>query len=188
MPQKSPKSIEKKNVVSPFAALFAEEERHREFELRAQAYREIESGKDSVNHADLKTAKRHFKNSIEILPTAEGYTYYAWMLSFEGEYDEAITLCKKAIEHDAEFGNPYNDIGSYLVAKGEVEEAITWFERAKGAKKYEPRHFPYANLGRVYLKKGMLLKAREEFAEAAKILPLSEEIQKILDSIERGIN
>lgn len=188
MPQNSHKNPEKKNVVSPFAALFAEEERHREFELRAQAYREIEYGKESVNQADLKTAKKCFKASIEIFPTAEGYTYYAWMLSFEGEYDEAISLCKKAIDQDAEFGNPYNDIGAYLVAKGEVESAITWFERAKGAKKYEPRHFPYANLGRVYLKKGMLLKAREEFAEAAKILPHSEEIEKILNAIERGIN
>ena len=29
------------------------------------------------------------------------------------------------------FGNPYNDIGAYLIAKGELDEAIEWLEKAK---------------------------------------------------------
>ena len=39
------------------------------------------------------------------------------------------------------------------------------------AKRYEPRHFPYYNLGRVYLYKGLLNRARELFQKALEIEP-----------------
>ena len=61
-------------------------------------------------------------------------------------YDES----KGRGQVDQTFGNPYNDIGSYLVKKGEFDEAIEWLEKAKTAPRYEPRHFPYMNLGRIY--------------------------------------
>ena len=51
-----------------------------------------------------------------------------------------------------------NDIGSYLVKKGKLDEAIEWLEKAKTAPRYEPRHFPYMNLGRIYAQKGMVLR------------------------------
>ena len=57
-----------------------------------------------------------------------------------------------AIAVDPAFGNPYNDIGAYLIELGREAEAITWLERAKRAARYEPRHYPYFNLARVYVK------------------------------------
>lgn len=155
---------------------------------RVQALTEIEEGKECVSQGDLSGAKYWFKKSMETLPTAEGFTFYAWMLSFDGKYDEAIDLCKKAIEIDEDFGNPYNDIGSYLIAKGDVDEAISWLERAKGAKRYEPRHYPYTNLGRIYMRKGWLKKARSEFEDALRITPNNAEILNILEALDRGLN
>jgi len=55
--------------------------------------------------------------------------------------DEAIAECKRAIEVDPEFGNPYNDIGSYLIALGRHDEAIPWLEQAIVAPRYDPRHY-----------------------------------------------
>ena len=51
------------------------------------------------------------------------------------------------------------------------DDAVPWLERAKSAPRYEPRHFPFLNLGRVYLKKGDLSQALREFSEALKIHP-----------------
>ena len=154
----------------------------------ARALGEVEMGKESMERGDFVGAKHWFQKSMDTFPTAEGYTYFAWMLSFEGEYDKAINFCKKAIELDEDFGNPYNDIGSYLIAKGQLDEAIGWLERAKVAKRYEPRHFPYTNLGRIYLRKGLLKKARQEFSQALKWIPESEEITKIMDVLDRSLN
>ncbi len=94
---------------------------------------------------DLQEAIRLYKASIEEHPTAEAHTYLGWTYSFQGRFDEAIEQCKIAITVDPQFGNPYNDIGS---------------------PRYEPRHFPYLNLFRVYLKLGQLDAAQREFEQA----------------------
>jgi len=153
-----------------------------------KASEEIDRGKNCVMRGDFSSAKTWFKKSMKTLPTAEGYTYYAWMLSIEGDYDQAISLCKKAIDLDRDFGNPYNDIGAYLIAKGQLDESIAWLERAKMAPKYDPRHYPYTNLGRVYLHKGWLRKAKEEFQSALEYAPDHEELHQIIDELERGLN
>ena len=77
----------------------------------------------------------------------------------------------RAIEVDPAFGNPYNDIGAYLIAKGELDEAIQWLEKAKLAPRYDPRHYPFMNLGRIYAAKGMVKRAIEEFEGALAFAP-----------------
>src|SRR5205807_1521416 len=67
---------------------------------------------------DLEEAIELYKRSIDIFPTAEGHTFLGWTYSFQGRWDEAIEECLRAIEVDPTFGNPYNDIGAYLVEKG----------------------------------------------------------------------
>ncbi len=119
----------------------------------------------------LEDAIKNYKLSIEIYPTAEARTFLGWTYSFMGLYDQAIEECKKAIEVDSDFGNPYNDIGAYLIERGHFEEAIPWLEQAKTAKRYEARHYPYFNLGRIYERQGEWKRAIEEYREALKILP-----------------
>jgi len=62
-----------------------------------------------------------YTKSIELHPTAEAYTFRGWTYSFMGKYEEAIGECHKAIEVDPEFGNPYNDIGAYLIELGRLD-------------------------------------------------------------------
>lgn len=129
--------------------------------------------KAQKHHArgNFERAIKLYSESIGICPTAEAYTFRGWAYSFQGRLDEAIEECKKAIEVDPTFGNPYNDIGSYLVTKGKLDEAIEWLEKAKTAARYEPRHFPYMNLGRIYARKWMVLRAIREFEAALEIHP-----------------
>jgi tetratricopeptide (TPR) repeat protein len=134
----------------------------------------LELMQDALRHqmaGDLEEAIRLYKMSIAIYPTADAHTYLGWTYSFQGKIEEAIDECETAIKVDPDFGNPYNDIGVYLMQQQKVDEAIPWLERAKKAKRYEPRHFPYLNLGHIYAAKGMINKALEEFRGALKFNP-----------------
>jgi tetratricopeptide (TPR) repeat protein len=120
---------------------------------------------------DLDEAISLYRKSIEAYPTAEAHTFLGWTYSFQGRYEDAIEECKRAIEVDPDFGNPYNDIGAYLVNLGQLDEAIPWLEKAIVAPRYEAYHYPHCNLGRIYMAKGMLKKALEEFEKALAIQP-----------------
>ncbi len=130
--------------------------------------------REAMHHqmaGELEDAIRLYKKSISIYPTADAHTYLGWTYSFQGRIEEAIAECETAITIDPEFGNPYNDIGVYLLQQQKLDEAIPWLENAKGAKRYEPRHFPYLNLGSIYAAKGMINRALEEFRGALKFNP-----------------
>jgi len=142
----------------------------------ARAVRFLQKAYEKQKSGDLNEAVQLYKASIEERPTAEAHTYLGWTYSFMGKYDEAIEQCKIAITVDPEFGNPYNDIGSYLIQKGQLDQAIPWLEMAKKAPRYEPRHFPYLNLFRVYMKMGILDAAQREF-EQARFIQQSLEMQ-----------
>lgn len=102
-----------------------------------------------------------YRRSIDTYPTAEAHTFLGWVYSFQDRHDDAIAECLEAIRVDETFGNPYNDIGSYLLAKGDSYGCVRWFKRALLAPRYESYAFPHFNLGRVY-------EMRHRFIEAAK--------------------
>jgi Tfp pilus assembly protein PilF len=130
----------------------------------------------------LEQAERLYRTSIERFPTAEAHTFLGWTFSFTERYDEAIAQCREAIAVDPDFGNPYNDIGAYLIAQGELREAIPWLERATQAPRYEPRHFPWANLGRVYEALGEPARALEHYVQALELEPT---YRVALEALER---
>src|SRR5918911_1019535 len=92
---------------------------------------------------DYEMAIELYKRSIETYPTAEAHTFLGWVYSFQNRYQEAIAECLKAIEVDDTLGNPYNDIGSYLVAQGDIYTSVRWFKRALQAPRYESYAFPH---------------------------------------------
>jgi tetratricopeptide (TPR) repeat protein len=116
-------------------------------------------------------AIEYYRRSIDACPTPEAYTYLGWALGMQGALDEAIRQCECAIALDPSYGNPYNDIGVYLIRKGDPEQALPWFERAKRAACYEARHFPYLNAGHVFAARGMLIRALAEFETALALEP-----------------
>jgi Tfp pilus assembly protein PilF len=151
------------------------------WELLREAYREQMAG-------DYARAVEIYKSSLAIFPTAEAHTFLGWTYHFQGKIDDAIAECKRAIEVDPEFGNPYNDIGSYLIQLGKFDEAIPWLERAIAAPRYEPRHFPHFNLGRAYAAKGMLARAGECFKESLRIEPRYNLARQAVENLRRMVN
>lgn len=122
-------------------------------------------------NGDLEGAIGAYIRSIEMYPTAEAHTFLGWAYSFQGRIDEAIKECETAIQIDPDFGNPYNDIGVYLIEKGEYDEAVPWLQKAMEAKRYEPRHYPHMNMGRVLVRKGQYQEAIRELKKALAIEP-----------------
>ena len=116
--------------------------------------------------AEFQQAVDLYTRSIEAYPTAEAYTFRGWTHSFLGDYDRAITDCLKAIEIDPDFGNPYNDIGAYLIEQGKWDESVAWFQKAIAARRYEARCYPHFNLGRVYERRHEWTKAKQCYAAA----------------------
>jgi Tfp pilus assembly protein PilF len=145
-------------------------------ELFEEAYRHHMAG-------ELDLAIRLYKRSIAAHPTPEAYTFLGWSYSSLGRVDDAIAQCKRAIGLDPEFGNPYNDIGAYLIQLGRFDEALAWLEQAKRAARYEARHFPYLNVGRVHVARGEVGLALQEFRAALRIRkndPLAREMVRAL--------
>ena len=107
-----------------------------------------------------------YTRSIETYPTAEAYTFRGWSYSFLGDYDRAIEECMLAIRVDPEFGNPYNDIGAYMIELGKLSDALYWLEKATRAPRYESYCFPWFNMGRVYEKWFQWNRARECYRQS----------------------
>jgi Tfp pilus assembly protein PilF len=115
---------------------------------------------------EYERAVESYRASIADHPTAEAHTFLGWSLSRLGRIEEAIAQCKIAIRLDPDFGNPYNDIGVYLLDAGKLEDAIPWLEKAILAKRYCCYQFPHYNLGRVLLAQGKVDEARRSFERA----------------------
>jgi len=139
--------------------------------LRAEALRLWADGGRLIQAHRFDAAIAILTRSIETYPTAEAYTFRGWAYSHLDRIDEAIAECKRAIEVDPSFGNPYNDIGAYLIQQEKYDEAIPWLERATEAERYEARQFPWANLGRIYAARGERARAIECFRKSLEEQP-----------------
>ena len=151
----------------------------------------IELFQDAYRHqmkGELEEAVELYRESINAYPTAEAYTFLGWTYSFMGDFDAAITECHHAIEVDPDFGNPYNDIGAYLISLGRLDEAVPWLERAIDAPRYDPRHFAHFNLGRVYFAKGMFNRARQCFQDALRIEPRYTLARQAVEKLRHMMN
>ena len=137
---------------------------------------------------DLDAAITAYRRSLAVLPTAEAHTFLGWAMSFQGRLAEAIEECHRAIAVDPDFGNPYNDIGVYLMQQDKLDEAIPWLERAKQAPRYEPRQFPYMNLGRVYAKQGKWWDALRELEAAVRVAPRDAAARHALHELRGRLN
>jgi len=140
-------------------------------DAKRNALRLFQLAHESQMRGDLDEAADLYRQSIEAYPTAEAHTFLGWTYSFMGHADQAIEECHLAIQVDPDFGNPYNDIGAYLIEQGNLYAAIEWLERAMLASRYECYFYPHFNLGRVYESLGRTREALREYQAAIDLNP-----------------
>lgn len=151
----------------------------------AEFFRRAYEAQRVKNYAE---AVELYRRSIETYPTAEAHTFLGWVYSFEGRYADAIDECLEAIRVDSSFGNPYNDIGSYLIAQGDFWTCVRWFRRALAASRYESYAFPHFNLGRVYEQRHRPLDAARHYGLALEEQPGFNQAARALRRVQAFLN
>lgn len=137
-----------------------------EADPRARAAEYFQKAYEMQMAGEYQQAIELYTSSIDAFPTAEAYTFRGWTYSFLGDYERAILECLQAIQVDPDFGNPYNDIGAYLIEQDKWDEAVAWFQKAMQAPRYEARCYPYFNLGRVHEHRHRWHEAKQCYATA----------------------
>lgn len=145
-------------------------------------------GFEEQMNGQLEDAINLYQKSYDVFPSAQALTYLAWAHSQRKDLETAIDLCHKAIHLDVEYGNPYNDIGAYLIEMGKHQEATVWLEKAILAKKYHYKHNAYFNLGRVYQEVQLIKKAITCFEAAIQIYPGFKHAVEARDSLLESLN
>lgn len=140
-------------------------------EAKQRAAALFEQAYERQRHGELERAAELYRASISLHPTAEAHTFLGWTYSIMGRLEDAIEECHKAIATDPTLGNPYNDIGAYLLELERPEEAIPWLRRALEAPRYEAPHFAHCNLGRAYEELGCWDRARRAYRAALDLQP-----------------
>jgi len=69
-----------------------------------------------------------------------------------------------------------------------LAESIWWLQRAKQAKRCEPRQFPFLNLGRIYTRQGRWWQALREFEAAVRLAPRDVRTARILHRLRARLN
>ncbi len=102
-------------------------------------------------------------------PATEFYRVFdlATELAGKGQYNEAISEWKKALELSPEDAKVHNNFGAALAKQGRIDEAIPHFEKALAANPNSAQlHY---NLGRSLATKGKLDEAIPHFEQAVKL-------------------
>ena len=71
---------------------------------------------------------------------------------------------------------------------GDLDEAIPWLQKAKTAKRYEPKHFPFLNLGHIYMAKGDQMRALDEYVHALDLDPENPIALKAIAGMDLKVN
>ena len=153
--------------------------------LMAQDYFEL--AYEMQMGSDLERAVYYYQRSIDCMPSPEAYTFMAWAVSLRGEFESAIDLCRQAIALDSDFGNPWNDIGAYLLAMGRWRDAIPFLEQALRSPRYLTYHYAHYNLGRAYEKLTDFDRARRKYQDALALEPDYALARTALERLERRL-
>lgn len=147
----------------------------------------LQKGHEAIYNKLNDEALLYFEKARNISDTAEILTLIGWCHSLNKDWEQAKTLCLKAIQKDPDYGPPYNDLGNYLLSDGQVNESLKWFELAKKATQYQNREYPYINAGRAYIIKKDYDKALEEFSKALTIAPYHDELHETVLRLRKGL-
>ncbi|MBC7713146.1 MAG: hypothetical protein H7177_07390 [Rhizobacter sp.] len=150
----------------------------------------LHKGHYFIAQKNYEEAKTNFYRARNYKETAEVLTLLAWSYSLLGEKAQAKSYCLRAVQIDSQYGPAYNDFGNYILAEGQVQESLRWFELAKRAHNYQNREYPYINAGRAYVLLKDFDQALTEFSLALTIAPhhheLHETVAKLKISLEKA--
>ena len=75
-----------------------------------------------------------------------------------------------------------------MLFRSELDEAMTWFQKALQARRYESPAFPHLNLGRVHERKGQWTEAIDSYKKALALNPSYALAKKALGRLISSLN
>ena len=138
----------------------------------------LEKGHSKARKKEINSAIRHYETSISLFPTSDAFSYLGLMLVQNSKLNQALDMYHQAIEVDNTFGNPYNDIGVIMMNTNRTHDSLEWFEKAKWRPRSDARQHPYANLGKIFARRGDVRRALREFVAATHFDPQSESLRR----------
>lgn len=148
----------------------------------------LHNGHQAMFDKDFERAQECFERALNLQDSAEAMTLLAWSNSLLNQRSKAKEWCLRAIQKDVTYGAAYNDLGSYLIEDGSLDEALKWFELAKRAENYQNREYPYINCGRIYLQRQNYIKSLEEFSHALTLAPYNEELNELVTKVKKALH
>ena len=139
-----------------------------EREVQHLATQHLNRAHQHQNEGRFGYALRDYRRSIAVFPSPEAYLSLAAALGYLARYEEAIKECHHAIALDPDLGQPYHDIGTYLIELRRWDQAKVWFELALNAPNYDRRCQAYYNLGRIHEYFGRFVDAMINYRTALK--------------------
>jgi tetratricopeptide (TPR) repeat protein len=155
---------------------------------RAQARELLERGREHQREGCLDSAVDCYRRSIAIAATSLAHTLLGSVLAHSGRIDEAIEECHAAIRLDPECGNAWQDLGAYHMEKGDSQRGASYLRRALAMPRLERHPYAHVNLGRVYVKQGLCMRALDEFRAALALEPRDVCAKKAIREITRNFN
>ncbi len=119
-------------------------------------------------NGDFENAAQYYIRSIETHPTAEAHNYLGKVLFQMGEIEAAIEESKIAVDLDPKNSDAWNDLGAYYLEKRKVADAEKCLQKSVKIRDGLSKEIPHYNLARLYMQKGMLIRAIEELNAALK--------------------
>lgn len=147
----------------------------------------LQEGHELIFHKKYQEGLKKFISAKSFQETSEILTLIGWAYSLLDNFEKAKSFCLKAIKQDKDYGPPYNDLGTYLLREGQVNESLKWFELAKRSLIYQNREYPYINSGRAYIAKKDYAKALESFKKALSIAPYQKDLKDIILKLEKSL-
>lgn len=178
LPLEAVKEFSKHSLSSVDSLEWQREKKYEEF---------LHLGHEAIYHKDHAKALELFNKSRNYRETAEILTLIGWTHSLLAQNEKAKSYCLKAIKIDPDYGPPYNDLGSYLLSEGQIDESLKWFDLAKKAPHYQNREYPYINSGRAFMAKKDLSQALEEFSKALTLAPYHEDLHKTVEKLKKSV-
>ncbi|MBK22793.1 MAG: hypothetical protein CME70_02210 [Halobacteriovorax sp.] len=156
---------------------------------RKKKYSELlHAGHQAIFDKEFHKALNLFNRALNYVETAEVLTLLGWTYSLMEDLEQAKSYCLRAIQVDENYGPPYNDLGTYLLNDGQIDESLKWFDLAKKAINYQNREYPYINAGRAWMLKKNLTRALDEFSKALSLAPYNEELHSTVEKLKKSIH
>ena len=129
-------------------------------------------GEAYMRQGDYTSALRELSEAEKLDPD-NAFTQHDLGLCFREKHrmDEALAHLKKAVRLKPGFTPARNSLGRVYLEMGQIDKAISIFKEISKDALYATPHFPLANLGLAYYKKGDYPTALEYYHRALKLEP-----------------